>query len=79
MTIIEKLQERSTWTGIGKVLISSAVLYAAPSCGAPAPDIMTMPVGELLNRVGLVDIAGVAGLLLGGYDVARKEAPNVAR
>jgi hypothetical protein len=29
--------------------------------------------------VGVPEAAGVLGLLLGGYDIARKEATNVAR
>ncbi len=79
MNIIGKLHERSTWTGLGKVVLSGLFLYAAPSCGAPAQDFMAMPVGDLLKMVGVPEAAGVLGLLLGGYDIARKEAPNVAR
>lgn len=67
-----KLSERSTWTGLGKVLISAGVIYAGQTaCGA---DLSSMTLGEL----GLTDALGVLGLVLGGYDIARKETPDAA-
>lgn len=79
--IIEKLKEKSTWTGLGKVLLSAGVLYAGQgACAAqPGIDVSSITLGQIAGHLGMTDLIGVAGLLLGGYDVARKEAPNVAR
>lgn len=79
-TLITKLSERSTWTGLGKVLLSAGVLYAGQTaCGAqPGVDVSSITLGQIAGHLGMTDALGALGLLLGGYDIARKEAPRAA-
>lgn len=79
--IIEKLSEKSTWTGTGKVVLGAVLLYIGQgACGAqPGIDVSSITLGQIAGHLGLTDLIGVAGLLLGGYDVVRKEGGNVAR
>lgn len=79
--IIEKLKEKSTWTGLGKVLLSVGVLYAGQGACASQPgvDVSAITLGQLAGHLGMTDLLGAVGLLLGSYDVVRKEGGNVAR
>lgn len=79
--IIEKLSEKSTWTGAGKAVLGAVLLYIGQgACGAqPGIDVSSITLGQVAGHLGLTDLIGVAGLLLGGYDVVRKEGGNVAR
>lgn len=78
MTLLTKLSERSTWTGLGKVMLSAGVLYAGQTaCGAqPGVDVSSITLGQIAGHLGMTDLLGVVGMLLGGYDVVRKEGGN---
>lgn len=80
MTLMNKLAEPSTWTGLGKAVLGAAVLYVGQgACGAqPGVDLGSITLGQLAGHLGLTDALGLAGLLLGGYDVVRKEGGRVA-
>lgn len=76
MDLMTKLSEKSTWTGALKALVGVGVLYAGQtSCGAqPGVDLSSITLGQLAGHLGLTDVLGTIGLLVGGYDVVRKEA-----
>lgn len=79
-TLITKLSERSTWTGLAKTAIGVGVLYAGQTaCGAqPGVDVSSITLGQIAGHLGMTDLLGTLALLVGGYDIARKEAPRAA-
>ncbi len=79
--IATKLAEKSTWTGLGKALLGAGVLYIGQTtCGAqPGVDVSSITLGQVAGHLGMTDLLGTLSLLIGGYDIARKEDPNVAR
>ncbi len=78
--IATKLAEPSTWTGLFKLVAGVAVLYTGQTaCGAqPSVDLSGITLGQIAGHLGLTDLLGSAALLVGGYDVVRKEAARVA-
>jgi hypothetical protein len=76
-TITTKASEPSTWTGLAKIAVAVGLLYAGNGCAAPT-DIASLTLGDLASKFGLTDGLAALGLLIGAYDVARKEgAPRV--
>jgi hypothetical protein len=79
--IATKLAEKSTWTGLIQAVLGAGVLYAGQSlCGAqPGVDLSTVTLGQIAGHLGMTDVLGTLALLVGGYDIVRKEGSNAAR
>ena len=71
--------QRGQQLGIGAVQAQPVARGQGACAAQPGVDVSAITLGQLAGHLGMTDLLGAVGLLLGGYDVVRKEGGNVAR